>query len=267
MTLGGVLTIIEPRSPKPPQPKLGDRRQYIRFVLAGDAPPTVTDGYAQWTPVARPLRIAQMVYTGRNPISMSVSVRFMLFNAHGSWLQDDGTGTLLEEQMVVLEWMAGRVNSGPSPLVYLSTYDGHGNTTALIPYQYQATTPNVPHAQFGSDPSPWIITALSWDQSQAGVVKNANGLRVRQDATVTVTYYSPPAGTNVSTLPRPKATTFVSRAGADTAILIARAVASNDPPVLAVSIMNAGQNSALRLRGVNQRIKHGRRVYVPSSGT
>jgi hypothetical protein len=267
------------RLASPQDGKLWDRRRYIHFygeafsngrvnykfdVLAGDQPPTVTDGYGQWANVQMPLRTGMVVYTGRNPIAMQIPVRFMLFDKYGSWLVDDSAGLMVEEQIQILEWMAGEgINTGPSPLVWLSSYDSGGATTGLIPFEYQPGTPNVPKVFNDATYSPnWVITALAWDTAP---IKTPNGLRIRQDATVTATMYQAPAGSAQRNTPRPKSSVFVSRPGADTALKIARAVPGEDPPKLAQAIVEMAQNKKLHLRGINQTIKHGRRVTVPSS--
>lgn len=281
MTIGATLSFTNPPPGKRPPlgPVITDRRRYIHFygeafsnaadnqsfdVLAGDQPPTVTDGYAQWAQVQRPLRTGLVVYTGRNPISMQVSVRFMLFDKQRSWLISDAAGVIVEEQIALLEWMAGEgIDVGPSPIVYLTTYDGVGNTNPLIPFQYQNGTKSVP-AFFGdhSYAPRWVITGLTMDTSP---IRTANGYRVRQDATVTATMYEAPAGSPARGQPRPKGKTVVSRAGADTALKIARTVPAQDPWKTATAIIQAPQNASLHLRLVNQTVKHGKRVYVPAS--
>lgn len=262
----------------PSDAKITDRRRYLHFyaedfsnaqlngtfdVLSGDQPPTVTDGYAQWGQVQRPLRIGLIVYTGRNPISMQVSCRFMLFDKHGGWLTDDDAGLGVEEQIRLLEWMAGQTAvTGPSPRVWVTTYDAHGQTAPLVPFIYQGASASTPKFFAGGTETPWVITALSWDTAP---VRNRAGYRVRQDATVTLTYYLPPQGSKTDNSPRPKGITVRSKPGADTALEIARNVPGFIPQALATAIVQAPQNSKLRLRGVNQKIKHGKKVFVPAS--
>jgi hypothetical protein len=280
---GGSPRLI-PKPPKYPKippgpPVVGDRRRYIHFygeefangrinysfdVMAGDQPPTIVDGYAQWSPIPLPLRVGQLMFTGRNPISMQVAVRFNLFDANGTWLISDSAGLLVEEQIAILEWMAGEgINEGPSPLLRVTTYDSSGDTVPLIPFEYQVGTGNVP-ASFGdrNQVPTWVVTALAWDPAP---IRNDNAYRIRQDGTVTIGMYQAPQGSASRLVPRPKATTVVSRDGADTALTIARSVAAEDPPKLATAIIQAAQNKNLQLRSVNQAIKHGKRVTVPSS--
>lgn len=268
-------------SHRPPLgPKITDRRPYIHFygesfanaaqnfsfdVLAGDQPPTIVDGYAQWAQVPRPLRTGLIVYTGRNPTSMQVAVRFALFDRQGSWLRNDASGLIVEEQIEILEWMAGEsIEVGPSPLVYLSTYDAAGNTNPLIPFEYQNGTKSVPKIFGDRNYAPrWVITALAWDTSP---IRNANGYRVRQDATVTATMYeAPPGAPKHRGQPRPRGRMVVSRPGRDTALKIARSVPAQDASKTATAIIQAPQNANLHLRSVNQQVKHGKRVFVPAS--
>ena len=268
-----------PKNPKipPGPPVLGDRRRYIHFlgqaygyinsgftrsfdVLAGDQPPQITGGYGVWDEVQLPLQETLLIYTGQSAVKMQISVRFSLHDANGTWLVGDDAGRNLEYSIEMLEWMAGTEGEHP-PFVFPSTYDAAGNSTALIPFKYQASNPSF-LSWFGS--IPWVITDLSWD---ANPIRNDSGLRIRQDASVTVGAYARLPSDRSGAVPRPKATTFVSRDGADTAMLIARSVAAENPPKLAAAIVQAAQNKKLQLRSVNQVIKHGRRVYVPSSVT
>lgn len=260
-------------------PTTWDRRRYIHFygqafsnaqdnhafdVLSGDQPPTIVGGYAQWAQVARPLRTGLIVYTGREPMSMQVSVRFILLDQSGSWRTGVDAGTALEEQITTLEWMAGfGAQVGPSPLVYLSTYSAAGKTVPLIPFGYQPDTPDVPKFFLGGDSAPWVVTGLTWDPAP---VRNENGFRVRQDATVTLTWYESPKGAPKIGLPRAKDKTVISRPGADTPLKIARTFPSQNAITLAQGIMGASQNKKLKLRSPTQTIKHGKHVVVPSFG-
>lgn len=259
----------------PRAPKIRDRRRYIHFfgegyqnpqntasfdVLAGDTGPQVTGGYAQWQTVQRPLQRSLTVFQGYDPSTLQIPIRFFLSAQDGSWLTDDSAGAVIEQQISNLEWMAGALeSSGMPPLVYLSTYDNSGNTIPLIPWGYQSDTPSVsgyPLATF-----PWVITSLQWGDA----IRNADQARIRQDATVTVQFFVPPKGTSSAQAPRSKAYTVVSNNAADTALLIARGAIANNAPVLALAIVSDSRNANLRLRSVNQMIKHGRKVWVPDS--
>jgi hypothetical protein len=232
-------------------------------VPAGDTPPRIVGGYAKWQVIDRPLRRGLTVFQGYDPISMSLSLRFQRFDSHGSWVTTYDAGVGIESQIAALEWVAGEGRLvGPPPFVWLTTYDGHGNTVPLISFLYQSDTPGIPFNYGVGDSTPWIVTGLDWD---ANPIRNDFGYRVRQEATVTVQYYQPTGSTSPTIgKARPKATRFVARNGADTALLIARREATNNPATLAGLIVKAPQNAGLRLRSVNQLIKHGARVYVPA---
>lgn len=236
-------------------------------VLAGDTPPTITGGYAKWQTIDRPLRRGVTVFQGYDPPTMSVAIRFMRFDANGSWLTDTPNGLLIEEGVEILEFMAGWPGrEGPPMLVWLSTYDGRGNAIPLIPFNWQpASSPNVPAQLQGTD-QPWVITGLEWDQNP---LRNHDGYRTKQDATVTVQRFSQTTDTPFDrTQPanRGKSSTFVSRPGADTAITIARTVHSRDASVLAAAIKAFPQNAKLHIRSIyHTRIKHGKKVHIPVS--
>lgn len=241
-------------------------------VLSGDQPPTVVGGYAQYATIPRPLRRGLTLFQGYDPMSLQVSVRFIKFDSTGSWITDTGVvggvgaGATIENEIAILEWMAGEsINVGPSPFVYLSTFDGSGNSVPLIPFEYQTTSPNQPAAFGGGNPAPWIITGLSWDASP---IRNTDGYRIRQDATVTVQYYQAPGGQPTSSKGRGKARsksiTVTSKANDDTPLKIARHQKTHDAQTLAEAIKNAPQNKDLQLRSIHSKIKHGKKVTVPS---
>jgi hypothetical protein len=115
-------------------------------VLAGDDPPRIVEGYAQFDTVDRPQR----------------------------------TSTL-ERDIALLERMAGRGNFagaavGPPPVIRLSVTDNSGKIVPLIPVNYQWSSDNA-HAPV------WRITAIDWDTHPE---RNTYGNRIRQKATVTV---------------------------------------------------------------------------------
>ena len=235
-------------------------------VLAGDQPPRIVGGYADWATIKRPLRRSLTIFQGYDPISMEVHIRFIQFNPDdGSWLTGNGAGLAIEEKIATLEWMAGEGHEvGPSPLVYLSTFDNSGQTTPLIPFQYQGTTPANPRLFGGGFIQPWIIMGgIQWDPNP---IRNDSGYRIRQDASMTMMIYQGPSSSSSTQKgkARPKATIFHSRAGADTALLIARNETTAFPSALATAIIKAPQNKGLRLRSINQKIKFGKKVTVPA---
>lgn len=265
-----------PQQPGPPV--VWDQRRYIHFhgeafgntsfsldidVFAGDQPPTVTGGYAQWATVQRPLRRSLTVFTGYDPPTLQFTIRFIKFDSTGTWLTDNTNGLFVEEDIKTMEWYAGEgTTSGPPPLVYMSSYDNHGNSTPLIPLQYQTDSLNSPSFLSGGGvPTyPWVISALDWDTAP---IRNADGWRIHQLATVTTQLYESLSG--VTSSPRPTGFSVTSKTGADTPLKIARSVSSNNPPKLAFNIQHDPKNAALKLRSANQTIKHGKSVWVPNS--
>jgi hypothetical protein len=161
------------------------RRSASFNVLAGDEPPKITGGYAKVESVDRPLRTALSVFTGYDPITMEVPVRFEAF------ISDSGSrgpyGADVEADIALLEQMAGRGNfhgagQGAPPLVQLSTTDALGRVVPLIPLNYQWSKDN-PTAPI------WWITNIDWGD---GALRNLHGNRIRQEATVTVMQYVRP---------------------------------------------------------------------------
>jgi hypothetical protein len=147
-------------------------------VVAGDQPPTVTDGYALLTVVARDNRVGLAQFGGYNPIAMDVPVQFI------AWPRfKDGAD--IENDCALLERMAGRGDysgaaKGPPAILRLSTTQG-GKIVPLIPSNYQWSPANV-------DAPLWRIEAISWDTAP---VRDRTGQRTRQLATVTVWQYTP----------------------------------------------------------------------------
>ena len=126
-------------------------------ALCGDDPPIVTDGYAIWSSIARPLLRGVTVPQGFMPATMKVSVRF------GVWSGDLGTsgwdigaeaGHYVEQSIGVLEWMAGANQaSGGSPCIAVTSHFAAGKhkQNYLIPPNYWGLS--------------WVINGgLQWGQ-------------------------------------------------------------------------------------------------------
>jgi len=227
-------------------------------VLVGDNPPVITGGYANWTPLKRPLQRALTIFTGYDPVQMAVEVRFGRW-ANG-WQTDDMHGQQVEADIGKLEWMAGsNFQQGPSPAVYVWSHSSQGGDTDLVPPQYA----NVP----------WVITALEWGKAW----RNTNGYRVWQEATITLQHYqnltaAPPPNTNKS------GGYFTTTAARNTALLIAGAPSSLSPMVdhriLAGRILSDAKNNpckstSIKLSGksLSYPIRVGVSVWVPSHQT
>ena len=84
--------------------------------------------------------------------------------------------------------MAGRglypgAGYGPPAVIVVNTTNNNGSIIPLIPLAYQWTPQHQNAPQFR-------ITAIAWDDSP-DVLRNDDGYRVRQRATVTITQYTP----------------------------------------------------------------------------
>lgn len=160
-----------------------DERQLT--VLCGDNPPTITDGYAKWGTIDRPLRTGVTIPQGYNPAQMQVNVRFGIYDGRFIGITSDGkrfgggwdtrsiAATEVEKEIGDLNWMAGgSYNAGPSPQVYIDTYDAKG-TTNLIPKDFQGLT--------------WVIDqGIQWGNS----LRHPNGSRIYQEAQFTMLEYT-----------------------------------------------------------------------------
>jgi hypothetical protein len=236
MTTGAALTFSHPRKPKT-RVTVGALSEiapaanaYLSFTgvgfstgkqrsfqaIAGATAPTVTGGYAKWKTVPRPLARSLTIFDGYDPVQMTVEIIFGSW-ANGWQIDDSESSHPTEDNIAVLEWMAGsNFQVGPSPVVYMWSYSAKGGAQSdLIPPQYQSV---------GKNQYPWIVTGLQWGTA----VRNSAGFRVWQEATVTLENYL-----NIGA--PPKATTsanggyFVSRAGRNQPILIAAAATVKSP--------------------------------------
>lgn len=228
-------------------------------AVAGQKPPTITGGYAKWTPVERPLSRALTIFAGYDPMEMTVDVIFG--NWTDGWQTDDASGQAVEAAIGQLEWMGGsNFTNGPSPVVYVFCSLPSGGQSDLIPPEYQSTA----RTQY-----PWIITGLQWGQAW----RNENMFRVWQEATITLQNYL-----NIGAPPKAQTSAkggyFISRAGRDRPILIAGAPSTLSPvetvQALAGRILSDPKNNpckgshiSLSGKGLRFLIRHGTPVWVP----
>lgn len=125
-------------------------------VLAGNNAPQITDGYANWEVVDRPKRPGITRYTGRNPVTQDISVRF----------DGNATNTPQDQQINTLMRMAqpGTDLSEP-PKIKLGGIAKRKDLT-------------------------WIITGIDEDASSAmWITLGGVPVIVRQDMTVHLTQY------------------------------------------------------------------------------
>lgn len=236
-------------------------------VLCGDNPPTPTSGFAKWTTVDRPLLRGLTVFTGYDPVTLNVEVRFGVWTSTWEWLVDDASGQQVETDMHKLMTMGGMFQgAGQSPYVYLNSYDSSGRTTPLIPLTMQQTS-GVTGKLANANTWPWVVTGLQWGEA----TKNPGGYTVRRDCTVTLLNYQGLSTPQTSTV---RGGYFTSAPGRDTMLLIAEDHNPNGaalrPDLLANQIKTSPRNNpcrgsrvSLERKSVRWVIPHRTRVWVP----
>lgn len=158
------------------------RKSDVFKVLCGDTAPTITDGYANWDVADRSQRTGLAIFRGYSPLVMSVAIRFEAF-LDGTRLDGNPyNGAQIERDISLLERMAGRgaftgAAVGLPPVVRVSSTGDRGQVVPLIPFNYQYSSQN-------KTPPVWVISGIDWDDS---ALRDNDGLRIRQLATVTLT--------------------------------------------------------------------------------
>ncbi len=165
-----------------------NRLQYIVFVgrqgkqkrvvevLADEAAPTPSAGYAKWAHIQRPQRTALTVLEGYEPMTLTVPV---LFDS----IRDNGIRENVELQIQRLEWMAGRgilfqapykPGVGKPPLIEVYSAKFEQRATELIPKPFE--TPNIK----------WYVDDLTFDEHP---LRGTQGARRRQACVVKLVQY------------------------------------------------------------------------------
>lgn len=148
-------------------------------VLAGDEPPRPTTGYAKFSTVDRPGRVGVTSFDGYDPFTLDVPIRFEAWTDQGGPQGNEGRD--IEDKIKLLERMAGRGDAyggaatGPPPVIRISATDNAGNVVPLISDLFQWTPE--------SDAPLWRVAGIEWDD---GALRNPQGRRLRQTATVTL---------------------------------------------------------------------------------
>lgn len=177
-------------------------------VLAGaGGAPTVTDGYAKWLHIPRPQRNAVTILEGFEPTTLSVPITFSAAKMGGA--------AQVERAIETLETMAGlHANKEYDPdiqLLSVYTADGKGMQIPLLP--------QVPREVIEKGNTYWVISGIEWDTKPE---REPAGYRIRQDATVTLTEWSPAPGGREpvealrSRLAKEKPTTILTSASINT---------------------------------------------------
>jgi hypothetical protein len=156
-------------------------------VLAGSSPPSVVSGYAKLTTTDRPRRTGISTFVGYDPIVMEIPI--MLSTVSGE------TAAGIETICGRLEAMAGRGDfegaaRGAPPVLRISTTDANGAVVPLIPHNYQWAddNANAPLWRVGSSNGG---NPIQWGtQPGTEVMRNRDGQRRLQTATVTVEQYT-----------------------------------------------------------------------------
>lgn len=155
--------------------KLGEQEHSVE-VLAGEAAPTPSAGYAKWAHIPRPQRKALTILEGYEPMTFTVPVLFDAVRING--LQED-----CENQIQWLEWMGGRgikyrqpfeAGVGKPPLVVVYAANRSDHAVPLIPAPFQ--TPNIK----------WFVDDLTFDDHP---LRSPGGARIRQAVTVKLVEY------------------------------------------------------------------------------
>jgi len=152
-------------------------RGIVVTVLAGEGAPTVTKGYAKWVEVPRPQREAVTVFSGFEPLTLSVPILYALNPSE----END-----LEKPIQALEYLARAPAQGkeqeagaeagynlPVQLVFVRASDGKGNPVPLVPEWLQGAK--------------WIIANIEWDLKPE---RNEQGRRIRQAGVLTFWRFS-----------------------------------------------------------------------------
>lgn len=161
-------------------------------ALADTGQFTVTAGYAKINVVEIPRRRGISVFAGYDPITATLPV-LLLDMPYGALAH--GQEPIVERQVRILEWMAGRgspINGAPAPAgvnqspyaVSLSSVDPGGNPTRLMPATYNAVA--------GGFEQGWYITGIQWGES----LRDKETVRRKQHLVLTLTENAPLAGAN-----------------------------------------------------------------------
>jgi hypothetical protein len=218
-------------------------------VLCGNDRPVITDGYAMWSTVPRPLRTGVTTFQGYNPAKMTLSLTFGIWTGlgtgDGGWERGPDAGKMVEADIATLEWMAGaNFNAGAPPFVYVNTYGNGGGTTNLVSSQYQETS-GTGKSTADTKRWPWIIdSGIQWGTA----ISNREGNRIYQECTLSLTNFqgfSKPPTTDRN------GTHFRTKGTRDTILEIANAPSNSalDPGKLALAIANAKQNNPVANTG------------------
>ncbi len=247
-------------------PEYSGRPQYIVFigkqgeqeklveVLADEAAPTPSAGYAKWIHVPRPQRTALTVLEGYEPFSLSVPV---LFDA----VRENNIRENVEFEIQKLEWMGGRgilaeePGVGKPPLVQVFSVSNKTRSNELIPKPFQTS-----HIR-------WYVDDITWDEHP---LRSTGGARIRQAAVVKlVQYVTISPATKGSTGPKYK--TFQTNKSLNTVKKLVRhhmnknLLAKGDLNQAVKETMAANKGNKAIGTNPEKPLKNGTKVLVPRS--
>ena len=257
-----------------------DGQGYTFRVLAGFGGPKVTQGWPKVNVVDRPLRLGFTIPAGYDPFAVDIPVQFEA-------LTDRSTGRAavsadLEYDIQKLEWMAGRgrlyaakngrTAAGPAagspPIVSVASLDAHGNQTDLIPRNLHKLD--------------WVVTNIQYDNTipltsgqmpaSGGMIRDRDGHRVRQAATVSLLQYIAAPGATNSAAARQQARgnaggykTFYATRALDTIYKIVMFVSAGSAQYTDVVKTLDFNRDRLKVRSYSQHLKPGTAVRIPTS--
>lgn len=238
--------------------QIGGKASPTLQVLAGDTGPVISGGGAKWQTIDRPLARGVTIFQGYDPVQMSVAVRFGSWGSDLTWFKEGKAPGGVENDIALMEsWWGTKINAGSPSIVTIITRDASGAKSPLIPQRYWEMQ--------------WVITNIEYGTA----IRNPNGYRIRQDATITLENYL-----NFGSIPSAPETQkggyVTTKRGMDTALQIAAASDQGTglAQQLAVRILNSAKNNPMHGSHIKLSHKHkgwhipdGKKVWVPSHAT
>lgn len=238
-------------------------------ALCGDDPPTITDGYAKWNVIDRPLRQGVTVPAGYNPARLKINIRFGIwdgrFDRHG-WDTSAKAADEVESDIDDLHWMAGgNALAGPSPAINVNSYRVQGGAlyrTHLIPRPYWGIV--------------WVIDGgVEWGKAYRLSRGTRAGSRVYQEAAFTLLGYNSFGVTPPNIRTNEHGGYFTTTSALRTALEIAGAPSGNTPEALIYTLAGnicasnknnpcRGTRLKLERRSISFPIPVNTAVWVPS---
>lgn len=236
---------------------------YFISAICGTEGITPTSGYGKWKNVERRQRISITVLEGYDPYTITVPLIF------DSQADPDSVEKDLDE----LEWMGGRgqlfnsrpghAGEGDTPLIQIFSAEG----SSLVP------------SECSNEDIRFVVSGIEYNMAGRELIlpiRRADGERIRQAATVTLTQYegaignggldSPANRANVARKLKQEYDSFTVADGVNTFRKIAKHFNRNPNRISSAAREIANANAKLGA-SVDKRLNHGVRVRVPLSAT